>query len=67
MKGATNMPSVNVGKSDFKKLELIAYYNNVTILELIRSFIDYEYNMMISENVGKPEIVTIQSTLKKEY
>lgn len=60
------MPKVNVGKLDFEKLELIAYYNNVTILELIRGFIDYEYNMMISEKGYKPEIVTIQSTLKKE-
>ena len=65
MKGVLSMSSLFVGKTQKRKLNLIAFHNNCTINDLLNGFIDYEYEMMMQETNGvEPEIVNVQHVLK---
>ena len=65
MKGVLSMSSLFVGKTQKRKLNLIAFHNNCTINDLLNAFIDYEYEMMMQETDGvEPEIVNVQHVLK---
>lgn len=59
------MPSLGISKAQKRKLNLIAFHNNCTIIELLNDFIDYEYRMMMNETKNvEPEIVSVLNTLK---
>lgn len=65
MKGVLSMSSLFVGKTQKRKLNLIAFHNNCTINDLLNGFIDYEYEMMMQETNGaEPEIVNVHHVLK---
>ena len=59
------MSSLFVGKTQKRKLNLIAFHNNCTINDLLNGFVDYEYEMMMQETNGvEPEIVNVHHVLK---
>ena len=59
------MSNLFVGKTQKRKLNLIAFHNNCTINDLLNGFVDYEYEMMMQETNGvEPEIVNVHHVLK---